>query len=241
MNVNIKYFLNLDKSDFPKYYFKFLSFGPYYEDTLERLLNHQIYTPVLRQLNDPFEGRWHGNNIDAEFPGEDKEFKAKLDRRRVYCLCSNDSAAFPFSKESILMWSHYADSHKGFCIMFSQEILELSKQANVVARMVEYDDSMAEKTGKIDRDLAIMCKKSKIWESEHEMRLCFENIASCEGNNPYHDIPKDCIIAIFAGSRISPLHDCLLSGVSKKLKCEFHRLKLNNESFRFDEKTNDCS
>lgn len=225
-------------ANFPKYYFKFLSFGEYSADTLEKLLENKVYTPLIDQLNDPFEGVWYGNQLYAEYPSGDKEIRDRLNRRRIYCLCSNDSEEFPYSSESITMWSHYADSHKGFCIMFSNDILEVANKEDGLIRKIEYSDSLPEVTGNRDRDMTLLFRKSNVWKSEREVRLCFRDKDKKGKSQLYREIPKGCIMAIFAGSRISTLNDCLLHGLSQKLKCDYIRLKLSNQSFTFERKTN---
>ena len=223
------------KEDFPKYYFKFLSFGEHTNDTLEKLLANQIYTSTINQLNDPFEGLWYNNHLSDKYPSDDKELKDSLDRRRVYCLCSNDSERFPYSQESITMWSHYADSHRGFCIMYSKDILNTIDQDKEVSPMrIKYSGSLAEKTGNKIRDLSILFQKSHVWELEREVRLCFRDKNDKGDSQPYREIPKSCILAIFAGCRISIINDCLLSGFSQKLGCVYNRLTPSNQSFEFN-------
>ncbi len=222
------------KSNYPKYYFKFFSFGEHIADTIENLLEHKIYTPSIRQLNDPFEGRWHGNKIEAKYPGNDKEFYGKLCRRRVFCLCASNSEDFPLSSESVLMWSHYANSHKGFCVMFSKKILDAAGQEPFSRQMIDYSDSMSEMTGAENKDMSILFRKSDEWKYEHEFRLCFKNTDSSGIPCFYRNIPENSIIAIFAGCQISPLNDCLLYGLSRRLDCDYYTLKKNNQFFRLE-------
>lgn len=218
---------------FPKYYFKFLSFGEHITDTLEKLLDYQVYTAQINQLNDPFEGLWYENQLDAIYPTGNKELRDSLERRRVYCLCSNDSSEFPLSSESITMWSHYADSHKGFCIMFSKSILDTVEQEESSPRRIEYSDSIAERTGNKKLDTTILFKKCGVWETENEIRLCFRGVDS-EGEHLYRSIPQGSILAIFAGCRISKLNDLMLTGLCHKLGCKYIRLKPSSQRFGFE-------
>lgn len=216
--------------NWPKYYFKFVPFGEYTHDILLKLLDDTIYASSITQFNDPFEGRWYDNLIDAQYPVGDRELKDTLDRRKIYCLCSNDSEDFPCSSESILMWSHYANSHTGFCIMFSNLIIEAEKykQEKFSPVRVVYSDSMPEKTGIKSRDIAtILSHKYEQWAIENEIRLCFDS------KSHYIKIPQNSVIAIFAGCRISKINDCLLYGVAKVLKCKYYHLRLCTEGYQF--------
>lgn len=221
-------------SNFPKYYFKFFSFGEHVTDTIEKLLDNKIYTPSITQLNDPFEGRWYGNQIDAKYPGEDKELYGTLCRRRVFCLCTSNSENFPLSSDSILMWSHYANSHKGFCVMFSKHILGADGQESFSPQMIDYSESMEERTGNIDKDMSILCRKSVVWKYEHELRLCFKNTKSRRTPSFYRNIPPKSIIAIFAGCQISQQHECLLYGLSRRLECDYYKIEMSNEFYRLN-------
>lgn len=106
------------------YYFKFCS-----PNHIVEILNHlskgEVYGSSMKEMNDPFEDSWSGvikdDKLRAPHHGEIMD---KLERRRFFCLCSSDNKDFPCSVESIYMWSHYADGHTGFCIMFDENIIE---------------------------------------------------------------------------------------------------------------------
>lgn len=129
--------------------------------------------------------------------------------------------------KSIPMWSHYAASHTGFCVMFSDSILETTGQEVSSPAQVNYCDSMPEKTGNREVDMQILYQKSPVWEYEREMCLCFK------GPEHYRRIPKDSFKTIIAGSKIREMNECLLRGIAMKLGCEYLRLRLDNQSYRF--------
>jgi hypothetical protein len=118
----------------------------YNEHTESIFTKNKVYFQSPREFNDPFDTKckyvFEGSEqekksfllnlqsenperISAEItdyvlshPNGEKEFLGRMDyldpiRRNVgiYCLTAKNN--------SILMWSHYADSHKGFCIKFS--------------------------------------------------------------------------------------------------------------------------
>jgi hypothetical protein len=127
----------------PDFLYHYYSFNEHTESIFTK---NEIYFQSPREFNDPFdtkckyifEGseqekicfllnmqsenpeRISAENIDCvlSLPNGEKEFLGKMDyldpiRRNIgiYCLSAKN--------DSILMWSHYADSHKGFCIKFS--------------------------------------------------------------------------------------------------------------------------
>lgn len=228
-------------------FFKFYSLGRHKEETLQGFLNNQIYVPSIDNLNDPFEGSWYGVDTSKPYNSSEREFKNRLIRRGVFCMCSakeDSDPKFPYSSNSILMWSHYADSHKGFCVEFSDKILG-SDDLEFPASEVEYSDVLPEKSSSfayakedvglksVNYDIVrILLWKNKAWNYENEYRLCFKRA------NQYFDIPEDCIKAIYCGCKMSTLNIALLRGIATKLDCGFHILTPDSETFSFRERTN---
>lgn len=218
------------------YYFKFYSFGEYAKDTLIHLMDNQIYAPSVSQMNDPFEDRWYGGEYDDIMNRLDSDLKGRVDRRGVFCLCSSTNADFPLSKDAILMWSHYADSHKGFCVMFSDKILKSDEkefvmmEAKYIKDQVEIGQTIAYSTESDEELLRIIEHKSDIWTQESEVRLCYPRCSE------YHNINGEAILAIFCGCNISDYNRSLLFGIAHYKNWQFHELKPHNKEFKFEYK-----
>lgn len=94
-------------------------------------------------------------------------------RYRVYCLGPNPG--------NLLMWSHYADSHRGICLEFTTR--------NVVmccATQVEYSSTfpiVRLYSESEDDNLVPLLTKADVWSYEHEYRL----VAQERGNSTPHD------------------------------------------------------
>ncbi len=92
-----------------------------------------------------------------------------LDAYRVLCLFKPPDNALP---HDLLMWSHYADGHRGICLQFDKDIL-----ANrFICKPVEYATefpSLKELAAADGEALGQLClfRKAKRWEDEHEWRL----------------------------------------------------------------------
>lgn len=127
--------------------FKYCSFSEY---SLSNLINDEIYLNYYEAFNDPFEC---GCEVVSGFPKKDPEcirFKAVLkawgfeDAKDKDALENYDDYAFSlednepliprylenarigcFSKrgDNLLMWSHYADGLRGFCVEFDPEFI----------------------------------------------------------------------------------------------------------------------
>jgi Protein of unknown function (DUF2971). len=106
---------------------------------------------------------------------------------------------------NLLMWSHYADSHKGFCLEFDvQSIREfiikyfIEYYFPLVFNIVKYSDEMPKIIPGTDNyakrmDDALFTK-SKYWKHENEWRIIFWNIERRE-----IEIPCEIIKSIYFG------------------------------------------
>lgn len=85
----------------------------------------------------------------------------------ILCLSENN--------DNILMWSHYADSHKGICIGFTPASPE-SAEFWEEAYCVKYEDEVPfpniyTVANRFDLVEASLLTKSRLWAYEHEWRI----------------------------------------------------------------------
>jgi hypothetical protein len=77
-------------------------------------------------------------------------------------------------RDSILMWSHYASSHTGFCIGFKSEKIFFSKNRFGAGGVVNYTSKFPEILPSEEyfrRTMKILYTKLDIWKYEDEYRL----------------------------------------------------------------------
>ena len=93
-----------------------------------------------------------------------------LDSVALYCLSSNP--------KNVLMWSHYANSHKGFCIEYKPNCIpaikmkykaEIFKIDLINQVKAIFESSVNEYNGQVIED--VICTKLIDWEYESEYRL----------------------------------------------------------------------
>ena len=80
-------------------------------------------------------------------------------------------ASFTTQKENLLFWSHYADSHKGFCVEYDSTILPIC-----YAFKVQYDDEYPEAIYPVPHNVIAYNPaliKSRAWEYEVGYRIIF--------------------------------------------------------------------
>jgi len=122
---------------------------------------------------------------------------AKLSRdtnERVGICC------FTEVNDDILMWSHYADYHRGICLEFSP-----ARSLLAAARPVEYGErypSLDLLSVVVNEDLRAtapwMLKKAKHWSYEKEWR-----VLDFEGGPGAKPLPPSCLTGVIMGCRIS--------------------------------------
>lgn len=213
----------------PRFFFKFYSFGGYTCDTLYHLKKNEIYASSVNKLNDPFENYWEA--IEGEqYTSVNQEFRKRVEEKKgVFCMSSSENKFFPLTPDSILLWSHYANSHQGFCIQFSEKILTTKNQVADNDNYIIYCDDVPGRIDssygyEADRELhRILHQKHSCWQYEQEARLIFEHA------NLYYTIPEGCIESIFCGCNISDGHRYMLKKFAQEIGIKFHSLKISNK------------
>ncbi|MGZ6470395.1 MAG: DUF2971 domain-containing protein [Bdellovibrio sp.] len=104
---------------------------------------------------------------------------------------------FSKSNENILMWAHYARSHKGFCLEIDRSKLETQGSGDGLFFLdVKYIDRVPEQSIFSDEPLEDLLKyKSTYWEYEKEVRAIKNSAGLLK-------IGTDAIRSIIVGERI---------------------------------------
>ena len=103
--------------------------------------------------------------------------------------------------DNILMWSHYADNHKGICIEFRTDIVHsLFTEAKPVVydeELPRYDLYEVVTNEELRSSVPWMLTKSPLWEYEKEWR-----VLDFETRNEPQAFPAECITGVILGCRI---------------------------------------
>lgn len=168
-------------------------------NTLAELAEEKAWFSRYRELNDPFEGAYV--NLSGE-----ESLDAMIQQFRVCC--------FSASHDSLLLWAHYADNHRGMCLEY-----EISEEAfrsqffpvkyssvqpvlNGVPRYPAGTPHAGKLSFHIDRECAIFLTKSKDWSHEREYRtLRLATQPQMPGEK--HSLPG-VLSAIYFGLRAEP-------------------------------------
>ncbi len=106
------------------------------KNTFRMLTTSKLWFADPKTFNDPFDSNLDAtlflksmrselrnyDKIMAELPTYIAHTEERLAGRYVYCTNEQSSVAPPY--EEVLMWSHYANKHRGVCLGFSMKKLD---------------------------------------------------------------------------------------------------------------------
>lgn len=183
------------------------------EYTFKDLINNRLSLIRPNKLNDPFDCLVFPWREQLQDRCEEKKHVASLFksydyyRIRSFVLGNNKKPLYKDCVANKLMWSHYADEHKGICIQydFSENILQNNDNRQSRFMLVRYakkDESIDVNKNTISVHEGFATKSSD-WKYENEVRLISYDISSQE-DFTYLDLDVDSKIkAVFFGLRCS--------------------------------------
>ncbi|MEM1336134.1 MAG: DUF2971 domain-containing protein [Bacteroidota bacterium] len=210
----------------PDRLYKYFTLNTYSKDTLK---NNRLYYSKPSSFNDPFDCRikmnvgdeksilntlklllgdvFLKNNLSAEslnsLISNPEGTKRVLNEIILHALDENlGVCCFSELATSPLMWAHYADSHKGFCLEFDPK-----KEPNIGKKLVpviyheDYPEFNLQETKKSDlqgRLYRLIASKSDDWDYEFEWRA----IVTPEGGKLY-EFSKESLTGVLYGLKTS--------------------------------------
>lgn len=137
--------------------------------------------------------------------------------------------------DSTLMWGHYGNSHKGYCVEY--DILDLSRETNKTYIPVKYSNKMPELKGFEAFDipkyiLELVRTKAEDWNYEQEWR-CVQDKVAC-GARWCDDgalLDVSAPTAVYLGCRADNLVDPFKEVCSGILKIPLYQMKIKNGEY----------
>ncbi len=150
----------------------------------------------------------------------------------LYVSCK--MSCFSEVKDSILMWSYYANCHKGICVEYDLSKLDssilLNQQIVENISKVHYSPIRADVLPSSEAsELNFLTSKAEVWSHEHEWRII------CETKEEY--LPFDCVSAVYIGSNFdtnTSKYQKLITAVNTYSSLNIYKCKLNNEKYQID-------
>jgi len=172
-------------------------FRPFDKTSIELLVNRELWFAKPDSLNDPFECQ---SNLDTIFStmSDSSNTSGVLSRLNSMGICS-----FSRARKNQLMWAHYADEHKGFCIGFNEAKL-IKSEPKIKPIDVKYQSNFPSKfdihnfTDRLSKEdyYSIIGTKYTYWEYERERRLVLEESKA-------FTFSTDSVVSIAFGLRMS--------------------------------------
>lgn len=136
--------------------------------------------------------------------------------------------------DSILMWSYYANSHKGVCIEFDLSKLDTNESINkeILRNLtkVHYSPVRSDLLRSVQeqQEYNFLVSKADVWSHEHEWRLI------CETGEEY--LPFDCVSKVFLGVNFDKEMKSYpeLEKICKKLSIGIDQCKLSRDRFKIE-------
>jgi hypothetical protein len=144
----------------------------------------------------------------------EKEFK----QRGVAC--------FSEKVDDVLMWSHYSDGHRGFCLEYDTRFLPFSK-----AVPVEYSEAYPTINPTQDINnllIQLATTKSIGWEYEKEWRIFYEM-----GNKEF-GVAVDALTGIYLGCEMPYVHKEVIALVLRDAPTKLYEARISETNFEIE-------
>jgi len=183
---------------------------------------------IVKTAAKHFQGQKHYRDVE-NLRYHDSEIKRHLaEEHGIFGLCE--------TAEDIVMWSHYSDCHKGFCVAFDFKKLdkffeELCEQKIItiipypITYQPNYPDILFTDN---DFSLEILTKKSGQWSNEKEWRFILF------GATDYSiSLPDGIISHVILGCNITECHKLEIAKTLKSRDCKIDLYQAVKKHFSF--------
>ncbi|NOQ34155.1 MAG: DUF2971 domain-containing protein [Methanosarcinales archaeon] len=175
------------------------------------------------------------DTISKSIEDEYNEMASRLSsglKKGIYITC------FSESKDSILMWSHYADRHRGFCIEYDFSSLDFHDTTTRLLYPIIYTDSLFDATeylqpvfeGGEHNNLMVTyaaITKSTEWRYEKEWRYVLQLGPS---NDPPLSVPKPK--AIYLGAKVSEGDKENIIELANEMDIKVYQMAMETSEFK---------
>lgn len=190
------------------------------KNILRSILNNTLWCSNTKEFNDPVDPYIRNDKNESS----NQFYNYLLERIKVACLTTHN--------DNTLMWSHYADKHKGICIEY--DISQLQNNNNFILKKIDYNLSMLlfdlkneillDNNKSIKSIIDLFTVKSKEWEYEDEYRILFYDEENKNPNGTLINLPiKSICFGIQTSREDKELIYNIVNSINEK------RLDYNND------------
>ena len=159
--------------------------------------------------------------------------RQKLEEGVFQSVNKNGIVCFSKDASSMLLWSYYAEGHRGIAIRFDTSLARLSTfREQVIPIEIRYENKLPETNfyhSTTNEFLtAILGTKAKAWEHEKEWRLL------CVGHTGYLHSPLDLVNGIIFGIRIDAAVEAQIRTWVRTCASEIELLRVRHRRGSFE-------
>lgn len=180
------------------------------------------YLEVLEAAYNNVRARCLVRNIPLPYK-EGVDYPVQLDFQREYA--------------NTVMWAHYANNHKGFCVKYvipsSFTMTEPEDGRIVMLKPITYTDRFPIMPfGTVNKDIKFkdaFLTKQRLWEYEHEHRLLYFDVNGSP-EFPTPQLPAGSIKAVYIGVKCPPENRAkILEALKDKTDVEVYEMQINSQ------------
>jgi hypothetical protein len=217
--------------------------GGNFDRDIRTLEQNYFFAPNSKELNDPCEALVFTDSFESQLSIFGKVFKIGEEKRvdflkttKDFIQLKNKIGIFSLSQkyDDELLWAHYANNHKGFCIEYDLELLadrniyEDHKYLNVKYSNKPPQLELSDLSSKDNTEIykKIVGTKSQRWNYEEEIRLITNDFGE-------HDYDFRAVKAIYFGLRMpNEEKDEMMSRLSGR-QLKHYQIHLDEKNYRF--------
>lgn len=221
------------------------------EKDLENIANGVIWASAVTRFNDPFDCDFNSKLMETycdkvleKYSSEKTKKIVSSFRKSIHELrVSTAASCFSEIGDSILMWSHYANKHKGICVCYDvEDLFELKKllvpmwYRNEKVNPYKYTED--KKIAINERIKEVFVQKSLEWQYEREWRLIdfvdtreIEALQENKGKSIGTIFPKKVILGALVETELKTK----IVRLAKEKRFIVTQMKMSDEEYRLYE------
>lgn len=158
-------------------------YTPSLEHCMDMIINERVYMSSASEFNDPFDSLPAYQRIklsEQEDKWRNAYKNAALHQKALERQKTVKVACFSERVDSSIMWSHYADSHKGFCLEYKVSDI-IHEKTDILLPVIYSKERIIDGESEIEEYREFMNRirsiiyKEKDWEYEKEWRYIKED------------------------------------------------------------------
>lgn len=243
--ANVDMAFKLLESHVPNFVYKYRSVSEY---SLSNFRDDTIWISYPKDFNDPFDSVTIESELNMEglndFAGGvfSQEYMDSVQELFRAAYMESTQVAFTVAclsetNASVLMWSHYANDHKGFCIEYNGREIYYDEFVNKCFFPVKYigadEEQLPISALALDYPglYSVLCK-TEDWSYEKEWRICF----GIERNMKPGNIQLPQATGVYLGAKMPAEHRKMVVDIAVKKNIPVYQeiIQLANRQINFE-------